>query len=83
MEVGDDKNRAFQFIAARSFPASAPSHVLYSLESRFEEQNGCFGTYASSAGNVNSDWHNNIVAEALNETHIYLGAGTVSGPVLK
>lgn len=58
------------------FSASAPSQVLYSLESPFEEQNGFFGISVSSAGNVNSDWYDDIIVGAPSETYIYPGAGT-------
>ncbi len=58
---------------------SAPAlqaQVLYTLESPFEEQDGRFGFSVSGAGNVNSDFYDDLIVGAPYETYLYSAAGS-------
>jgi hypothetical protein len=67
------------FAATLTLTLSVPAlqaQVLYTLESPFEEQEGWFGFSVSGAGNVNSDYYDDLIVGAPYETYLYSEAGS-------
>jgi hypothetical protein len=66
---------AATLILVLSVPA-LQAQVLYTLESPFQEQDGWFGYSVSGAGNVNSDFYDDLIVGAPAETYLYPEAGS-------